>query len=153
MRNVFCIRLLWSLPAILRRCKERGNWWFMISSFKWKLKLFTQTEQIDFSYDLQHDEFMKKNSQFLIIFGTASKSLQPRFLEIFNIMVLPVVKKSQEIWTTMQHNIQRSLVNQTVGSEFDIHPLFAIMIEELDGCWKEPPLYRHLVGQFHLLRG
>ena len=95
----------------------------------------------------------EKNSQFLIIFGTASKSLQPRFLEIFNIMLLPMVKKSQEIWTTMQHNIQRSLVNQTVGSEFDIHPLFAIMIEELDGCWKEPPLYRHLVGQFHLLRG
>ena len=28
-------------------------------------------------------------SQFLIIFGTASKSLQPRFLEIFNIMLLP----------------------------------------------------------------
>ena len=93
-----------------------------------------------------------KMSQFLIIFGTASKSLQPRFLEIFNIMLLPMVKKSQEIWTTMQHNIQRSLVNQTVGSEFDIHPLFAIMIEELDGCWKELPLYWHLVGQFHLLR-
>ena len=95
----------------------------------------------------------EKNSQFLIIFGTTSKSLQPRFLEIFNIMLLPMVKKSQKIWTTMLHNIQRSLVNQTVGSEFDIHPLFAIMIEELDGCWKEPPLYRHLVGQFHLLRG
>ena len=36
----------------------------MISSFKWKLELFTQTEQIDFSYDLQHDEFMKNSKVF-----------------------------------------------------------------------------------------
>ena len=64
-------------------------------------------------------------------------------------MLLPMVKKSQEIWTTMQHNIQRSLVNQTVGSEFDIDPLFA-MIEELDGCWKEP--LDTLLGLDHLLK-